>query len=490
MTSIALHLVLALASAQALLLVFPPFDVPFLAPVALTPLLVMAARERTWWRRLLYGELAGTIYWGGLCHWIRETLDLYGGLDGPLSWLALVLFALVKGLHMAVFTWLSGYLINRWWAIPAVAALWVGIERTHGPLGFAWLTLGDAGTDMTVPMRLAPLVGVYGLSFAFAAMSAAVALIALRRPRTHLAFALALPALFLLPALPAEAPAARHIAAIQPNLEEDTVPDVARMAATSMVASVTRPALIVWPEGPAGFYWDRDARLREVLSTLAREAAIPLLFGGVTYTEDGAPLNSAILLDGFGQERGRYSKTFLVPFGEFVPPLFGWIGKVSTEAGDFRAGGGPRVLALDDLKPGTFICYEAAFPHLVRQFAALGADVLINISNDGWFGRSPARPQHLRLARMRAAENGRWLVRVTNDGLTASIDPAGRVVAQLTPFRETSGKMPFSSIPETTPYSRMGDWFAWGCLATGLFGCGVPPAIRAAKRRDRGPGIS
>jgi apolipoprotein N-acyltransferase len=467
-TQVALHLVLALASAQALLLVFPPFDLPFLAPVALAPLLVAAAREGCWWRRFLMGQLAGAVFWGGMCHWIRQTLEFHGGLTGPLSWLALVLFALVKGLHLGVYTWLSGYFLNRWWAIPAAGALWVGIERTHGPLGFAWLTLGDAGTDMTVPLRLAPLVGVYGLSFVFAAMSAAVSLVAMRRPRSHLAAVVLLPGLFLLPKLPAELPGARHIAAIQPNLREDTPPDVGRMAAASMVASVTRPALIVWPEGPAGFYWDQDPALRDILTTLARDAAIPLLFGGVTDGADGAPLNSAILVDGFGQERGRYSKTFLVPFGEFVPPLFDWIGKVSTEAGDFHPGDGPRALQLDDIRAGAFICYEAAFPHLVRQFPALGADVLVNLSNDGWFGRSSARAQHLRLARMRAAENRRWLLRVTNDGITASIDPAGRVVAQLTPFRESSGKLPFSAIPQQTAYTRNGDWFAWSCLVAGL----------------------
>jgi apolipoprotein N-acyltransferase len=126
------------------------------------------------------------------------------------------------------------------------------------------------------------------------------------------------------------------------------------------------------------------------------------------------------------------------------------------------------VPSVDGHQLGAFICYESAFPHLVRRFAGAGGDVLINMTNDGYFGRTAARAQHLLLARMRAVENRRWLLRPTNDGVTVSIDPAGRIVDRLPPFVERTGRLRFSWIEEKTPYTRFGDWFAWSCLALGL----------------------
>jgi apolipoprotein N-acyltransferase len=190
----------------------------------------------------------------------------------------------------------------------------------------------------------------------------------------------------------------------------------------------------------------------------------------VTFDAQGRPYNSAILIGADGKEAGRYSKMNLVPFGEFVPPLFSWIQKISTEAGDFAPGKSVHTLQVNDLQLGTFICYESAFPHFVRRFVSEGANVLVNISNDGWFFDTAAREQHLLLARMRAIENRRWLLRVTNNGITASIDPSGRVREQQREFRETAARLHFDPISETTFYSRAGDWFAWGCLlfATGM----------------------
>jgi apolipoprotein N-acyltransferase len=117
---------------------------------------------------------------------------------------------------------------------------------------------------------------------------------------------------------------------------------------------------------------------------------------------------------------------------------------------------------------GVFICYESAFPHLVRQFARDGADVLFNLSNDAYFGRSAAYSQHLSLVRMRAVENRRFLVRSTNDGITAVVDPAGRVVKKLRPYQEAAAIVPYGRIAGTTFYTRHGDWFAWSALALGI----------------------
>jgi apolipoprotein N-acyltransferase len=167
----------------------------------------------------------------------------------------------------------------------------------------------------------------------------------------------------------------------------------------------------------------------------------------------------------------RYDKIHLVPFGEFVPPLFGWVNRVTGEAGDFAPGNRIVVFPVRDHKLGAFICYESAFPHLVRQFARNGAEALFNLSNDGYFGRSAAREQHLKLVRMRAIENRRWIVRATNDGITAVVDPSGRITERLAPYKEAAARAGFSFLSQTTFYTSHGDWFAWACLAIGIGMC-------------------
>jgi apolipoprotein N-acyltransferase len=463
-----MNYLLGAVSGVLLVLVFPKFDVTLLAPVALTPLLIAIARESSPWKRALIGEICGFVFWIGVCYWIRPVLAAYGDLNVPLSWLTLILFALAKAVHTAVFACLAGFLLQRPWALPAVAALWAGLERTHGTFGFAWLTLGNAASEMSLPLRLAPLTGVYGISFVFAMLASGLALLILRRPRAHLMPLALLPALFLLPPMPALEQGLATAAVVQLNLDEGAPVDLPRLINRSVVATINGADLIAWPEAPTGFYWDSDPVFRYALSGLARQTQTPVLFGAVMHTPDGAPLNSAVLVGASGEEVGRYSKTYLVPFGEFVPPLFGWIQKISKEAGNFARGPGPRTLDLNDRKFGVFICYEAAFPHLVRRFTALGAEVLVNLSNDGWFFQTAAREQHLLLARMRAAENRRWLLRVTNNGITASIDPAGRVMKTLPEFRELQGRLPFNFVSAMTFYSRNGDVFAWSCLAAGL----------------------
>ena len=156
------------ATGLLLVFIFPRWNLTWLAPFALAPLLFAVARERRAWRRFFMGWVSGTIFWFGVCYWIQFVLSFHGGLGDPLGWAVFMLFSITKALHLAFFALLAGVLMRRWWAIPAVAALWVAIEVTHGPLGFAWLALGNAGVDMGVPLRLAPIMGVYGISFVLA----------------------------------------------------------------------------------------------------------------------------------------------------------------------------------------------------------------------------------------------------------------------------------------------------------------------------------
>src|SRR5215470_19635550 len=137
-------------TATLLVLVFPRFDFTWLAPVALVPLLFAIDQELLPSRRFLTGWLAGSLFWGGLCYWIQFVMAVHGGMGAAGGWAVFPLFCLYKGLPMGVFAWLAGYVLPRWYAVPAIAALWTAIERVHAPMGFAWVQLGHAGADMAV----------------------------------------------------------------------------------------------------------------------------------------------------------------------------------------------------------------------------------------------------------------------------------------------------------------------------------------------------
>ena len=475
-----LNWALALASAVLLVFTFPKFNVTVLAPVALTPLLVALLREPRPGRRFLLGWTSGVAYWFGVCYWIQFVLSFHGGMGDAAGWAVFSLFAFAKALHTGVFALLAGILMRRWWAIPAVAALWVAVEVTHGPMGFAWLALGNAGIGMSIPLRLAPFTGVYGLSFVFVMMSAALALPFLGRPRRELLWLAALPLLLLLPHMPPAERGRDTAILLQPDISETEEwtsasvdymqrRQVALTLRTALADPEKPPSIVVWPEVPAPLYYYEDRRFRGYVDSLARTIRTHVLLGVVSHAPDGAPLNSAVLVSPEGVPVSRYDKVNLVPFGEFVPwPLGALTRKISTEAGDFAAGTRVVVSPVDGHKIGAFICYESVFPNFVRKFVDGGAEVLFNISNDGWFGRSAARQQHLEIVRMRAAENRRWILRSTNDGITATIDSAGRLRGTLPLYVEAASQSGYTYLSSRTAYTRFGDWFPALCAALAL----------------------
>jgi len=476
-TSTLVNFSLALLSAMLLVvlfpnMIFPSAGLPWLAPVALTPLLIAVAREpRPVWRFLL-GECAGIVYWLLICYWIQFVLEVHGGMGYWGSRGTFALFCVLKALHLGLFSLLAGVLLGTRYAIPALAALWTGIERTHGTFGFAWLTLGNAGIDMPLPLRLAPFVGVYGISFLFAITAAVVAFLILRRNRRNLYWLAIVPAFLLLPGLPARETPPESALVVQPNIpaeEEFTNASAGaerdRLIQESLAASLNdSEQLVIWPESPGPFYFYRDPTFHREATELAQRDHAYFLFGTVANTAQDAPLNSAVLLKPDGAVVDRYDKINLVPFGEYVPPMFGWVNRISQEISDFVPGNRLVVFPMGAHKLGVFICYESVFPDEVRQFVKGGANLLVNISNDGYFGKSSAREQHLEIARMRAVENSRWLIRATNDGITATIDPAGHIEERLPPYRELAEHMHFAFRTGVTFYAAYGDWFAWGCL--------------------------
>ncbi|HEY2845982.1 MAG TPA: apolipoprotein N-acyltransferase [Bryobacteraceae bacterium] len=485
-----MNLALALLTAILLVLIFPNYGFTLLAPFALAPLLIACARELSAKRRFLLGWASGFVFWFAVCSWIQFVLEVHGGMGRWGGWGTFLLFAALKALYTAVFATLAGPAMRKPWAIPGAAALWTAVEYAHGTiglawigLGFAWLDLGNAGIDMPLLQRLAPVTGVWGLSFVLAMLSCAVALVMLQRPLTHYTWLASLAILPLLAAPPAPHAGSEPARVVQPNIDPEAEWTPESMASLQqrmvLLSEPAEASLILWPEAPAPFYPAHDD-FRQYVSDLARDSHAAILLGAVGRASAGDPLNSAFFFSATGAMAAeRYDKIQLVPFGEYVPPAFGWVNRITHEIGDFVPGTRVVTFPLDDHKLAAFICYESAFPNLVRQFTKAGANVLVNLSNDGYFGHSAAREQHLVLVRMRAAENRRWIVRATNDGITAVIDPAGREIARLPLYTQTSAVFRYNYETGLTPYVRFGDWFAWTCL----LGAAVSCAGSRARRR-------
>jgi apolipoprotein N-acyltransferase len=357
----------------------------------------------------------------------------------------------------------------------AIPCLWVGIERVPWLFNYTWLHLGNAGIDMDIPMRLAPVTGVYGLSWVFSALGTALAVVLFRRERRQIVWLAPIAVLIALPALPAPERGGESAVSVQPNIPErddwtqelalSTQQQMEYLSLQSALAmSQPKPRLILWPEVPAPLYYFDDAPFRERVNSVARLTGAHVLIGTVAYNDRKAPQNTAVFVKPDGSAGGRYDKMFLVPFGEYIPFPFGrFLGPIASEIGDFVPGERTMVFDAGPVRVGPFICYESAFPHLVRELVTNGATVLANLSNDGYFGGAAAREQHLSLVRMRAAENRRWILRSTNDGITAAVDPGGRVVTAMPEWQVTAGRLPFNSRTDLTLYTRTGDAFAWTC---------------------------
>jgi apolipoprotein N-acyltransferase len=491
---------LVLLSAALQILSFPLPGLYILSWISVAPLLIALLHARTPetlqldesrkflparpWQGFLLGYACGVLWYMGTCYWVYDTMHQYGGLSAPVGLFVLLLFALYLGLYHGLFGLLVSVLArkdsgNRL-ALLSVPFLWVAIELARTRVsGFPWDLMGITQVDNIPLTRIATLTGVYGLSFEILLVNVALAATFLvhRSRRKMLMFA-SLAAILLLQtgrwlSLP-PVRADRNAVLVQQNLSEggaepwtdEQMQSALREFSALSLSSLPNhhPDLIVWPESPAPFQTN-DPAFREPISNLAREANAWLVIGSIGVDNPQTIFNSASLVSASGEWTARYSKIHLVPFGEYVPfaSVFSFASGLTQAVGNFTRGTLHAPLQAGNQRLGIFICYESIFPNEVRQLVADGADVLVNISNDGWYGDSGAWAQHLNQARMRAIENNRWLLRDTNTGLTASIDPYGRIVARLE--RKTRGALvaPYALIKVTTFYSRHGDWFAWLC---------------------------
>ncbi len=435
-------------------------------------------------------------------------MHTYGDLPQIASYGILLLFALYVGLYHALFGWCIGLLqrrFSRGTMLLLFPFAWVGVELARARVtGFPWDLLGYTAVDNLFLTRLAPWTGVMGLSFVIAAVNATWLARASRMPRGRFFGAMVAAGFVVVVTLaglqkrPAPAPTATAVV-LQENLKvgaEATVPVETKdqllraFNALSLHTSTTAtvppamqplspkliaatPAIIAWPEAPADFF-DADPEFRRSMAALAIETHTPVVVDDVAIAErtaDGhvSEYNSAAFFLANGSYAGRYDKMRLVPFGEYTPykPLFFFAGHL-LDALPFVPGLERHVFTADGRRYGIFICYESIFGDDIRYFAANGAQVLINISDDGWYGDSSAPWEHLDMVRMRAIENHRWIVRATNTGITASIDPLGRVTAIMPRHIRGSMLVGFGYEQVVTLYTRLGDWVGWVCCAVTL----------------------
>lgn len=442
----------------------------------------------------------------GLCFvltsvpWIAEVLAVHGGLSRPGGWGVLLLIALVWGAVNGVVTWAIHRLSLRSITLACIGTpfFWVSFEmiRNHLPeISFPWNLLGYPAAANVALVQLTTLTGIYGLSFVVAAFNGLLAWSdadTKHSPKQRLAILVSAAGLVLVVMIVGPRfvpkPVANHTArAVQLNFPEaDQYPndwftqhasDLDELQRFSLAPSANHPDLLVWPEAPAPFSF-QDAQFASLASNLATRFQHPFIVGVVEWkpeTVSGgaaphtvlAPYNSALMFDPQGRLEFSYDKIHLVPFGEYEPfPLIHRVvTNVSSEVGGFRKGTKYSVGQFPNgYSFGVFICYEAIYPGEIRRFAASGAQLFVNISNDGWFGHSAAAEQHLRMARVRAVENRRWIVRTTNSGITVSIDPYGRIFRPLPQDVRAAADLPYDFRTDKTLYTRFGDWFAWLCV--------------------------
>ncbi len=528
----------------------PPWRSVF-AWFALVPLLwallsaANSSRTHSLRRAFFVSYVCGVLWYVGNCYWIRDTMMRYGDMPPLAPELLTLGFSLVLGLYFGIFGW-GVVLVHRAtgsvrMALVFAPFLWAGLDLAAARItSVPWDQLGYSQIDNILINQLAPLTGVYGITFILVAVNALLAggLLSAGGTKSGIegsriagrwAWAVCGAVLLVsgfagvfVPA-PNTDPTATAVL-IQPNLDvgagnnwqgpewDSHIAEFTRLAGEqckTYIAGIpqtgaptgeiicppypTHPDLVVWPESPAPFI-EGDLSFTQAMRSVALTTQAPLVVGGIGMDFSRAEnvwrdYNSAFIVDASGQMVGRYDKIHLVPFGEYIPfqNLLTFAHKLTGRVSSFTRGSDHRVFLLDTQnggrhRYGVFICYEAVFADEVRQLARNGAEVLVNVSDDGWYGDTSAPWQHLNMARMRAVENRRWLLRDTNTGVTAAIDPYGRVRQSIPRHQVDALPAEFGFRDGITFYTAHGDVFAWVCvlLSLGVIGWAgvIPPHWR------------
>jgi apolipoprotein N-acyltransferase len=482
---------LALLSGVLLALSFPKADFSVLAWFAFVPLLLAIAKKRPQ-AAFRLGFVCGLTAYGGILYWLNIVMTLYGNLP----WLASFCLFLILAGYMAIYVGLTAMLVRKG-EISGISTLlsfpflWVGFEflRSFLLTGFPWAILGYSQYRILPLIQIADITGVYGLSFLIVLANVVLLRIikgaVMKGPSIYPAKSAALLVALLLLTLgygfmrlnSVEKGAPLKVALIQGNIPQDVKWDPAFQESTIAVYErLTRKAcaggvgLVVWPESAVPFYFQDDLKYASRIKRVAADVKSFLVTGSPAYDNEGGSIkyrNSAYLLSPSGEVLGRSDKVHLVPFGEYVPlsRLLPFVHKLVVGIGDFSPGAGTFPLSIDKGNLGVLVCFEGIFPELSRGYVRAGSRLLVNITNDAWYGRSSAPYQHLSMTVFRAVENRVPLVRAANTGITAIIDSRGHIRGMTQLFNETYLVGEVRMGEGDTVYTRYGDVFAWVSLA-------------------------
>jgi apolipoprotein N-acyltransferase len=492
---------LGFAAFSGLLLAFayPPIRSSYTAWISIAPLMAVVCGLRPRYAALC-GFVYGVAFFTPTLTWLYGTFRVHGDVSPLMSGVALGAIVAAASVFPAMFgwgfTWVAKRSIQR--ACSVAPFLWVALEfgRTHLPaIGFPWNLLGYTASRSLALAQLTTVGGVWLLSILVGSFNALLfwAIVEWRVGRrmpalvwVSITATLAIVAGFGDRWVPAAAP--DHLARlVQTNFPEpDSFPanwldlhagevDELERLSVAPAADGKPVGLVVWPEVPAPFSM-QDPKFAARALRIGQKTTNGFLVGVVEERAQPGlgwqPFNSAVLMDPTRGETFVYDKIHLVPFSEYLPwsGYFAFVRRITLQVGDFQQGTEYRVGTLrDGRRFCVYICYEAVFPGEVRKFVSGGAELLVNISNDGWFGRTAGPEQHLEMARVRAIENRRWMLRCTNNGYTVAVDPYGREVARLATDVRGALEAPYAYRSDLTSYTQWGDWVPWLSLAATVF---------------------
>lgn len=487
-------MVSAVAGGVLLFLSFPKYGSGFLAWIALIPLFWAIRGVVSIRQGLLLGFVAGMVCHVGLIYWITYVVVNYGYLPIYVGIVLMLLLASYLSLYTALFT--AGIIFFRrriplWFAAPV---LWVSLEYCKSYLltGFPWENLGYSQYLNPYLLQFADVAGVFGLSFLIVLANAVLFEVISQKSRKEFILAAAVILIIAgvlfygvnrsrqIDAILKNAPAT-EVSIVQGNIDQaikwndsfqkETIDIYQHLSLQNMPVE---GGLTVWPETALPFDYQDAGRFQEKIRDVSLKTKSWFIFGSTSYEYSQDKINyynSAYLLSPQGEVKGKYNKVHLVPYGEFVPlrTVFPFINKLTAGMGDFTAGTGYYPLTIDDKKIGVLICYEGILPAAAGEYKKQGAQLLVNITNDAWFGATSAPFQHFSMAVFRAVETRLYLVRAANTGVSSIVNPKGEIIAGTNIFERTAikGKIQYSNIQ--TIYAKYGDVPAVICCLLVLF---------------------
>ncbi len=494
---------LAVASGLALALAFPKFDFNFAAWVALVPLLY-AIEGETHRKVFLYAWLQGFACYVASLYWVTITLHHFADVRTIFAVLPMLLLAAVIALYTAAAFWASAFISARLRRsiVVVLPIVWTAVEwiRTYFPIGFPWNLLGYAAYQNLTLIQFAEFTGVYGVSALIVLFNVVIYSVIFRRGSARSqGISLAVLSTLIAAAwifgtvrigeLHREQPShSLRFAMVQGDIPQSIKWNPGFLESSfSVYVKQTQEAarlgadLIVWPEAAAAFFFQPteqypaafagDASYRQRLLQLAADTGDPILFGAPALAQRDGRLgfyNRAYLVSGHGTISDWYDKINLVPFGEYVPlrSVLGYfVNRVVSGFGDMFAGSRQTIFPVQGARLGVLICYESIFPNLSRMAVDRGADILVNITNDAWYGESSAPYQLLAMAALRAVETKVPMVRVANTGISAVIEATGEIKARTPLFKRGTEIERVYFEPRKTVYTMVGDLFAEICFA-------------------------